>query len=115
MKKSGHRITVPRPVAVFLPPVLALILAVIYHQWQAGKAGDEAAALCARFNSGGAIDAFVREALAADFEVRDDGRDSKVVIASKEVFRLQRESYRCTVRHDGARILAADAGMVVVD
>jgi len=114
MNKSS-RITVSRPVALFLPPVLALILAAGYTQYRSGKAADEAHALCARFPSGALIDDFVRDALAADFEVRDEGRDSNVLIAAKSVYRFAEEQYRCTVRHDGKRILMAEVSKVEVD
>jgi len=111
-RRSPPAVVVPRPVAIFLPPVLALVLAGIYHHWQAGRAADEAAALCARFATGD-VKIFVQEALAADFTVHDEGAGSDVVIASKEVFSLRKEHYRCVVRHDGDRILSAETSTAV--
>jgi hypothetical protein len=115
MKSPSPKIQVPRVVATFLPPVLALALALIYHQWQAGKTGSEVSALCAQFKPGDSVAAFVRAAHAADFEVRDDASDPQRIIAVRDVYRLQHESYRCNVQHDGTRILAAETSMVVLD
>ncbi len=107
--------TVPRPIAMFLPPVAALLLAAVYTTWQARDAAAAAATLCAQFKAGDALDNFVRAALDAEFEVQDNGPGSLSMIAAKEVFRLDRESYRCTAHHDGSKIRAMEATMVKLE
>lgn len=111
-RRNPPAVVVPRPVAIFLPPVIALALAYVYHHWQAGQAADETAALCARFTQGD-VKIFVQEALSADFAVHDEGAGSNVVIASRDVFGLRKQSYRCVVRHAGDRILSAETAHVV--
>lgn len=109
------RLTVPRPVAMFLPPVLALLLAAAYTQFQATQAETAAHALCDRFGPGAAIAPFVHEALAAEFEVRDEGAGSTTLVAVRSVYRLRQEEYRCTISHDGARVRAASVSRVELE
>ncbi len=107
--------SIPRVLAMFLPPVLALVLAVVYQQWQARQAQESADTLCARFRPGDAVKDFVLAALEADFKLQGEGPQSLEVVAAKEVYHLERESYRCKVRHDGAKILSTATSVVRIE
>ena len=115
MKTLTPKRSIPRAMAMFLPPVLALALAAAYQQRQATQALTSAEALCAHFKPGDAVKDFVLAALAADFKLQGEGPESLEVIAAKEVYRLEHESYRCKVRHDGAKILSTATTVVRID
>ncbi len=115
MSTPSPKRSVPRTVAMFLPPILALGLAVIYQQWQATQAQASAAALCARFKAGDPIKDFVLAALEADFKLQGEGAESLEVMAAKDVYRFEQESYRCSARHDGAKILSTATRVVRIE
>ena len=92
-----------------------MLLALGYLQWQAMQAAALAAALCARFAPGDSVVQFVQEARVAGFAVRDDGPGSRIAVAARDLYRLSLESYRCTARHDGVRIIATEATKVILD
>ena len=106
MKSPAPKRRIPRTVAMFLPPLVALALAAAYQQWQATQAQASAEALCAQFKPGDVVKDFALAALEAEFKLQGEGPDSLEVIAAKEVYRMEHESYRCSVRHDGAKILS---------
>jgi hypothetical protein len=115
MKPATSPSPIPRALGVFLPPVLALLLAVLYQQWQASRARESAETLCAQFNAGAAVTDFVVAARAADFDIEGAQPRSLLVIAHKDIYRLAHESYRCRARHDGTHILSTEADMVEID
>lgn len=115
MKSPAPKRRIPRTIAKFLPPVLALALAAAYQQWQAKQAQASAEALCAQFKPGDVVKDFTLAALEAEFELQGEGPDSLEVIAAKEVYRMERESYRCSVRHDGAKILSLATHVVRIE
>lgn len=101
--------TASRPVAMFLPPIIALLLAAIYTQWQAHLAEGLASSLCAQFKVGDSILAFKQAAAAhGDLEIHESHAPVPTITASKTVYQIKRESYRCHVTHDGAKILSLD-------
>jgi len=106
--------TLPRSVAIFLPPVAALLLAAVYTTWQARAAATAASALCAKFKSGDSLDSFMKFAREADFELFEGSPGSLSLTAAKDVYRWERESYRCTAYHDGGEILSTEATMVTL-
>jgi hypothetical protein len=100
---------VSRPVAMFLPPIIALLLAAVYTQWQAHLAQGLASSLCAQFKAGDSVLAFKQAAAAhGDLELNESDAPVPTITASKTVYQLKRESYRCSVTHDGAKILSLD-------
>lgn len=115
MSAPLHRRPVPRVVAMFLPPLMALSLAVVFMQMQARDARDSALALCAQFGPGDALDDFVKAARAAEFDVQEANADALTVIAQKDVWRLEHEGYRCSVRHDGGRVTATETSFVILE
>jgi hypothetical protein len=115
MSSSTPKRPVPRTVAMFLPPILALGLAVVYQQWQATQAQTSAAALCTHFKPGDPIKDFVLAALEADFKLQGEGAESQEVIAAKEVYRFEQESYLCRARHDGTKILSTATNIVRIN
>lgn len=115
MSTPLRRRPVPRVVAVFLPPLMALALAVGFTQMQARDARDSALALCARFKPGDDLNDFVNAARADDFEVQEQSAGALTVIAQKDVWRLEHEGYRCSVRHDGGRVVSTEATFVILE
>ena len=115
MKSPAPKRRIPRTVAMFLPPLVALALAAAYQQWQATQAQTSAEALCAQFKPGDVVKDFALAALEAEFKLQGEGPDSLEVIAAKEVYRMEHESYRCSVRHDGAKILSIATHMVRIE
>jgi len=103
---TSERSTVSRATAVFLPPIGALVLALVYMHWQGQQAREAAASLCARFKPGDSVMAFKQAAIQSKFSVNDHGPTGLTVGASKVVHRIERETYRCDATHDGAVILA---------
>lgn len=100
---------------MFLPPILALALAMAYQQRQATQAQASAAALCTHFKAGDAIKDFVLAALEAEFKLQGEGAESLEVIAAKDVYRFEQESYRCSARHDGGKILSTVTNIVRIN
>ena len=115
MKMLTPKRSIPRAVGMFLPPLLALGMAAAYQQWQANQALASAEVLCARFKPGDRVKDFALAALEAEFKLQGEGPDSLEVIAAKEVYRLEHESYRCSARHDGAKILATATSVARLD
>jgi hypothetical protein len=99
-------------VALFLPPVAALILAAGYLHWQATDALNAASALCARFQAGDPLADFRQAAGAVDFEISGDAPASRMLIAGKTIYRLAEESYRCTAQNDGINIVSLNVSVV---
>lgn len=97
---------IPQAVVVFLTPVVALVLAALYMQVQVQRAQEAAAALCAQFKPGDSVAAFKQAALQSNFSLSDNGPTGLTVIASKVVYRIEQESYRCNATHDGATLLS---------
>ncbi|MGH8597289.1 MAG: hypothetical protein ACREXT_11590 [Gammaproteobacteria bacterium] len=95
----------PRAVAIFLPPIAALALAALYMQMQSKQAQQAADGLCAQFKAGDSVAAFEKAARDTGFEIDGLGRNALLISATKIVYRINRESYRCSATHDGEKIL----------
>jgi hypothetical protein len=115
MSAPLHRRPVPRALAVFLPPLMALLLAVAFTQWQAHDARASAQALCAGFKPGDSLHDFVSAARAADFDVQEPNAEALTVIAQKDVWRIHHEGYRCSAHHEGGRVLSTKATFVILE
>ncbi|MSR14748.1 MAG: hypothetical protein EXR86_09345 [Gammaproteobacteria bacterium] len=95
--------------ALFLPPAAALILAAGYLHWQAQQARDAVTALCAQFNPGDTSSAFRQAASAAELELSEP--TAATIVASKTIYRIEQESYRCSATHDGTTLRALKASV----
>jgi hypothetical protein len=103
---------VPRPVAIFAPPAIALLLATGYFKYQERDAERETVALCARFEAGGVpVTEFALAAKAAGFQLAERGHGTAVkeVIASREVAGFQTKVFRCRAIHDGTTLVRAES------
>lgn len=98
---------VPRPVAMFAPPAIALLLATGYFKYQERAIGRETAALCARFEgSGSPVTEFALAAKEAGFRLAERGHGTAVqeMVASREIQGFQTTVFRCRASHDGTTI-----------
>lgn len=103
---------VPRPVAIFAPPAIALLLATGYFKFKERETARETAALCARFAASGApVTEFVLAAKDAGFQLAERGHGKPVqeMVASREVQGFQTEVFRCVATHDGTTIARVDS------
>lgn len=104
------RIPVPRPVAIFAPPVIALLLATGYFKYQERRLLRDTAALCERFEAGGApVTEFALAAKEAGFRLaeRRRGEAGQEMVASREVQGFKTTLFRCRAAHDGTYISGA--------
>ncbi len=88
-----------------LPPVLALIGALVWTNHRLAQAEADVAAFCATVSRGMSARTFVERALDANFEVHDFGSQSRTLVASTTVFAWKKEVFECRAERD-------DAGLV---
>lgn len=111
--KPASRKPVPRPVAVFAPPLIALVLASAYFKYQEREAWRQTEALCARFADGGApTTEFALAAKEGGFTLseRGHGSASPEIVASRQLHGFREERLSCTVRHQDGTISSASTG-----
>jgi hypothetical protein len=104
--RRGVQRRLPRAVAMFLPPVLALLAAAAYTEWKMRGAERDAARLCSLVTPGMPLQQFVDTAIDGGFEVTGLNPASRTATASKVVYRLDAEVFRCRAEHDGTRIIS---------
>lgn len=95
-----------RSLQLVIPPVLALVGAVIYTEYRLTRAAEDVAAFCATVAKGLPGRAFVERALGANFEVHDDGADGSTLIASTTVFGWRKEIFECRATRDAAGLIS---------
>ncbi|MBI2801347.1 MAG: hypothetical protein HYX63_13895 [Gammaproteobacteria bacterium] len=106
MVKPTPKPPIPRAVTILLPPVVAILAAWFYTNWQVQSAEREMAQFCAGINTGTLVPQFVQAALARNFTVAKAEPEASLT-ASVAVYRLKREIFTCTARHEGEHVLSA--------
>ena len=87
------------------PPLVAMLGAWFYTNWQVRTAEREINEFCVHLEPGLTVAQFTRAALARQFVVTT--AESSSITATKTVYGLKREVFSCIAQHDQTKLLSS--------